>query len=299
MRSLFLLNLSGMVKGFLVQHLFLFLYTFIGLVPRFGAIDTANTQWFSLSIIALCHTIYNYRQLSDVRFTSIPFFIVLLNFFIILSGLSASNVPEFFIEYSKIIILTTVFFNCYVVFSRKKILIESLLILIAAILMIEVFSVLNTFRTNYYAAIVDKIGRTPIYRGIAGNINIAAYSMVFKSIALLYFVNKTKNKIFKYSGTLLLIPTFFAISLTGSRGALLSIYIVIVSYLIINIYEYVKTKKIDKLLSTLFYVVPFSISFIITELVFDTLRVSYRTSNISKGICVKNTILERCHKCNY
>ena len=79
------------------------------------------------------------------------------------------------------------------------------------------FSVLNTFRTNYYAAIVDKIGRTPIYRGIAGNINIAAYSMVFKSIALLYFVNKTKNKIFKYSGTLLLIPTFFAISLTGSR----------------------------------------------------------------------------------
>ena len=73
MRSLFLLNLSGMVKGFLVQHLFLFLYTFIGLVPRFGAIDTANTQWFSLSIIALCHTIYNYRQLSDVRFTSIPF----------------------------------------------------------------------------------------------------------------------------------------------------------------------------------------------------------------------------------
>ena len=280
MRSLFLLNLSGMVKGSLIQHLFLFLYIFIGLVPRLGAIDYANTQLFSLSIIALCHTIYNYRQISEVKFTSLPFFIILLNFFIILSGFSASNVPEFFIEYSKIIILTTVFFNCYVVFSRKKILIESLFILIAAILMIEVFSVLNTFRTNYYAAIVDKIGRTPIYRGIAGNINIAAYSMVFKSVALLYLVNKTKNKILKYSGTLLLVPTFFAISLTGSRGALLSIYLVILAYLIINTYEYVKTKKINKLLSTLFYVVPFSISFIITELVFDTLRVSYRTAQI-------------------
>jgi len=269
-----------MLKESYLQFFFLSLYIFIGLVPRFGAIDFANTQWLSLSLISFFHSLYNYKRLININFGWIPLLLLLFNVFIFLSGISAKNFPEFFIESSKVLILTVVFFNCYIAFSKDKFLIRALFFLVAAMLLIEVFSVLKIFRANYYASIVEKVGRSAVYRGIAGNINIAAYSMVFKSIAVLYFINNTKKNIFKVLGVLFLIPTFFAISLTGSRGALLSIYVVIFLYFMINLYQYNKTKNIRHILSTFFYVIPFSISFIITELVFDTLRTSYRTAQI-------------------
>ena len=246
----------------------------------FDAIDFSNPQWITLSIVSLIHTLYNYKRLIKINFGWIPLLLLVFNLFIFLSGISAQNVPEFFIESSKILILTVVFFNSYIAFSKDKLSIRVLFILIAAMLLVEVFSVLKTFRSNYYATIVEKVGRSAVYKGIAGNINIAACSMVFTSIGILYLINFSKNKLFKILGVIVLILTFFAISLTGSRGALLSIYTVIFLYFTMNLYQYIKTKNISHVVSTLFYVIPFSISFIITELVFDTLRTSYRTAQI-------------------
>ena len=101
---------------------------------------------------------------------------------------------------------------------------------------------------------------------------------------LLYFLNIIKSKVLQLIGILILTGTFFSIALTGSRGALLSIYIIILLYFLFNLYKYNRTKERNDIFRTLYYVIPFAISSIITELVFDTLRVSYRTYEIiSRG----------------
>ena len=240
----------------------------------------SNFQWIVLGLISLFHTIFNYKKLNEMNFGVIPTLIIGLNIWTFLSFINVQNVPEFFIESSKVLILSTVFFNTYLDFSLRKSLVKLFFIFLGSMLVIEITSILITFILNYNATIVEKVGRLTVYKGIAGNINIAAYSIVFKSIALLYLINIIKSKVLKLTGIIILIGAFFSVALTGSRGALLSIYVVILGYFIYNIYKFYKTRKINDILKTLFYVIPFTISSIITELVFDTLRVSYRTSEI-------------------
>ena len=67
-----------------------------------------------------------------------------------------------------------------------------------------------------------------------------------------------------------MILTMFAISLTGSRGALLSMYVVILIFMFINLKTYLKTKNVSSLYKPLNYIIPFTVTFIITELIFDT-----------------------------
>lgn len=239
-----------------------------------------NPQWVILGLASLLHTLFNYKKLNAMNFGVLPILVVAFNIWMFLSGINAQNFPEFIIESSKMVILSAVFFNTYLDFGTKKSLINLFFILLGSMLIIEVYSILSTFRSNYYASIVEKVGRLAIYKGIAGNINIAAFSIVFKSIGLLYLINIIKSKFLKLTGILILIGAFFAVALTGSRGALLSIYIVILSYFFFNLYKFYKTRKRSDILRTLYYVIPFTISFIITELIFDTLRVSYRTSEI-------------------
>ena len=235
-------------------------------------------------MISLVHTLVNFKRLKAMNFGVLPILVIGFNFFVFLSGISAQNIPEFIIESSKIVILTTVFFNSYIDFGNSKSLSKLFFILLASMLFFEVFSILSTFRTNFNASIVEKVGRSAVYKGFSGNINIAAYSMVFKSVGLLYFLNIIKSKVLQLIGILILTGTFFSIALTGSRGALLSIYIIILLYFLFNLYKYNRTKERNDIFRTLYYVIPFAISSIITELVFDTLRVSYRTYEIiSRG----------------
>tara|TARA_X000000368_G_scaffold333896_1_gene271281 strand:- start:17897 stop:20194 length:2298 start_codon:yes stop_codon:yes gene_type:complete len=269
-----------MIPSAYLQKFFLITYVCIGLIPRFGAIDMINPQWVILGLASLLHTLFNYKKLNAMNFGILPILVVGFNIWMFLSGINAQNFPEFIIESSKMVILSAVFFNTYLDFGMKKSLVKVFFILLGTMLFIEVFSILYTFRFNYYASIVEKVGRSAVYRGIAGNINIAAFSIVFKSIGLLYLINIVKSKFLKLTGILILIGAFFSVALTGSRGALLSIYIVILSYFFFNLYKFYKTRKRSDILRTLYYVIPFTISFIITELIFDTLRVSYRTSEI-------------------
>ena len=222
-----------------------------------------NPQWVILGLASLLHTLFNYKKLNAMNFGVLPILVVAFNIWMFLSGINAQNFPEFIIESSKMVILSAVFFNTYLDFGTKKSLINLFFILLGSMLIIEVYSILSTFRSNYYASIVEKVGRLAIYKGIAGNINIAAFSIVFKSIGLLYLINIIKSKFLKLTGILILIGAFFAVALTGSRGALLSIYIVILSYFFFNLYKFYKTRKRSDILRTLYYVIPFTISFII------------------------------------
>ena len=86
-----------------------------------------------------------------------------------------------------------------------------------------------------------------MYKGISGNINIAGLSMVLKSSILLYYLQNSSSLIKKIVLGLFMILTIFAISLTGSRGALLSMYVIILLFIILNVKIYFETKRANYL----------------------------------------------------
>ena len=95
----------------------------------------------------------------------------------------------------------------------------------------------------------------------------------------MYYINRTTEKLKKVLLYVLLILCFFSIALTGSRR--FTCYMVyFIPLLSINIYKYFRHKDRAYIQKTFIYIIPFTISTVITELIFNTLRVSYRTQEI-------------------
>ena len=242
---------------------------------------TLIIQILFLSFVGVSHFIYNLLK----GFYKTNYNIVVFGLFIVfglslLSFISSINIPESAIDSSRLFILFLILLNVYVSTKNDPKLIDLALKLICISLFIEVAAVLKVFYEYYNLAIVDRIGRFFMYKGISGNINIAGLSMVLKSSILLYYLQNSSSLIKKIGLGLFMILTIFAISLTGSRGALLSMYVIILLFIILNVKIYFETKRANYLYKPLYYIIPFSIVFIITELIFNTLRMSYRTIQI-------------------
>ena len=256
-------------------------YLLIAIFPVFNSIDKSNTQFLFLSIVGLTHYIYNFSKgYNKTTYNVIVFALFLVYCLSLLSFTSAINIPEAAIDSSRLFILFLIFINVYVSTKKNPKLIDLAFKLICFSLAIEVSAVLWNFIDIFNLAVVEKIGRNFSYKGIAGNINIAGLSMVLKSTILLYYLQNSSSVKKKIALGLFMVLTMFAVSLTGSRGALLSIYVVTFIFIVINLKTYFDTKTKTFLYKPLYYVVPFSIVFIITELIFNTLRMSYRTSQI-------------------
>ena len=256
-------------------------YLLIGIFPIFNSLDVNNTQFLFLSFVSLTHFIYNLlKGYNKTNYNVVVFAFFLVYCLSLLSFTSALNISEAIIDSSRLFILFLLFFNVYISTKKDPQLIDLAFKLICFSLLIEVAAVLKIFVEYYNLTIVERIGRFFLYKGIAGNINIAGLSMVLKSTILLYYLQNTSSIAKRLVLGFFMILTMFAISLTGSRGALLSMYVVILIFMFINLKTYLKTKNVRSLYKPLNYIVPFTVTFIITELIFDTLKMSYRTTQI-------------------
>ena len=263
------------------EQLFFSAYLLVAFYPRLGSIDVINVQFLFLSIVGLTHFFYNvFKDFHKTEYHIVVFLFFLIFCFSLLSYIPAFNLPEAVIDSSKLFTLFLILINVYQSIKQNPKLLDFAFKLICFSLFIEVAAILATFITNYNLTIAEKIGRNPVYRGLSGNINIAGFALSLKSTILIYFIQKSKSNFNKAGLVILLLLTFFCISLTGSRGALLSIYVIILIFTILNIKIFLNTNNREYLFKTLFYIIPFSFIFLLTELVFDTLRMSYRTSQI-------------------
>lgn len=265
----------------ITSYIFILIYLSIGLVGPFQAFDKVIPQYYLLSIITITHTLYNYKKENFSLFTPVFSILLFLLFFIGLLSVSWSyNIPENLIHSSKFFLLFAIFFNTYHTLKDNNKLIKFSFIIIAFMSIIESSAIFLQFLDNYQLAIIEKIGRSELYKGFAGNINIAAFSVLFKSVFLLYFLHKSKSKIVKILIILILTFCFFAVSLTGSRGALLAQYIIIFIYCFHNFIEFFRSKSIKHIFKGLNIIFPFAAVLYLTELLFNTLRVSFRTLEI-------------------
>ena len=124
-------------------------------------------------VISLIHSIYNIvnYKLNSIKLSLIPLLFLAQIFISLLTTFIALNIPEVLIDVSKLITLVLILFNIYIVIKNDQSIRDYIFILIALSSVVESFSIFLTFIENYNLSVVQKAGRSFIYRGITGNIN--------------------------------------------------------------------------------------------------------------------------------
>ena len=269
------------MRPFTISQLFYLSYLLVFIVPMFGSIDKAFVQYLAGSIISLTHFIYNYKNGYVKNIYTIP--VIAFALFILLAFISifySFNISSSIIEFSRLFTTFFILLNCYFTILHNKKDLKFIFVVISFAASLEICAVLLNFVEFYNLAVFEKIGRAGIYNGFAGNINIAGFSILMKLMFLLYYFEKNTNNWIRSILLIILTSGFFTIALTGSRGALLSIWVSLILLITVSLIRYFKTKNKSDYLRIFYFIIPFGISTTITELIFDTLRVSYRTGQI-------------------
>ena len=174
----------------LPQFFFISYILAILLIPLFGTIDKLYPQQLIGSIVATSHLIYNYRKGYFNLNLSIPIVCVFLLIMLAFVSISyAYNTSSAIIEFSHLFVAFLILLNSYLTIKNEKKLLGFIFLLISFTLILEIGAVLNRFIEFYQYTVIDKIGRIPLYNGLAGNINITAFSILMKSMFILYYLS--------------------------------------------------------------------------------------------------------------
>lgn len=272
----------------LLAGILILFYLCVGFVPNWQAVDKIAPQWLVLSII-------NSLSLTLILFNSSYFKIRISN--ALKSGLSIIYIGFFIwasfsyfyaINSTEVIVNLTRQANTLFMYLHLGIFIQlfknkiSLLCwTFAIILSIEVYSLL----LQAYEMYQTPAGIIPgILKGVTANRNIAAFSMAIKIPFILFLVNYSKNKIFKFSLLILLLLTIFSLSIISSRASYIAVFLVTFLYAGLIFYQSYNSKSYKKLSYLLYIIVPLMLSVVFNQLVVSgskTVSAIERASTIS------------------
>jgi len=207
----------------------------VTLVPSFGALDKANTQWLVLSLIPFLF----YRMIS-FRYYGLVFsiyFIFIAQVF--LSFLYTNNYSISLIDASRHLILfihLTIVLNLLYKgkfsFRAFSLLVSSLLIIESLISLLPLFSFINDNGLSFSNIKSVDLNQ---FKGVTGNRNITTASIAIKFPFLFYLIYKSKIST-KFLFTTFSIFPLLSLFLINSRAALLSFIVFLFfssSYLIL------------------------------------------------------------------
>jgi len=266
--------------SFNYNKLFVALYLSVILVPIFGASDMMSTQMLYLQIVnIICFTFLIFRsergellgQLTKIT-AYYPVFIFFC--FIIWASITivkAVNLPESFRNLSDQFNYLTAFillvYNLDQIKNKKNFIVNFFII----ILTIEVFSILLLFLIEASISDFDFSLRKSSYKGLTGNINIAAFSIVIKLPLLFYKYISSNKRVYLYN-LLLFFSGFVVIYLHKTRGAILAIFLIAIGFLVFIVHQKIANKTFNK------KVIPPIITIIFIFLIQFPLNTIFRTS---------------------
>jgi len=248
------------------------------LLPNFGAIDIIAPQWLALSLFGSLGLLGFALTSPNLRFGK-TFRIVnsLYISFIILSCLSlikSDNIDSSLISLSQYFTNYVVFLCFILSFNNMNKWKEFFTLLIMVSLTLELISIL----TPMYLDITYSEGimaRSNSYTGLAANINIASFSITTKLIFIIILLfNNRVNKIYKLFSWVLLIFSILVLVALSSRGALISLIIILLFFSIKFIFH--QRNKILLLLGISFFTL-----FISNKLISNGRTIESRIQSIS------------------
>ena len=272
------------------KYIFVALYVLIGIVPYFGTVDKVHSQTLYLSILsffAVTDIVFTYGKASLGLFRSLlskaPILLFLLfflwslftSFFAINFGESIKQLNEIFVLILSLVILTH-----YI--SQVKDLQKLLLFSIVGLCLIELVSILIPyFRSIIIQGFPDTRGQ--IYRGISGNINVIAYSLLLKVPFLYYFSQKYKKGFWFF--IVIVTAIFFVISsILETRSAILTILFISICAFLFYLINNKKITKQSSFKSLRIVALPLIFSFLLSSVssnIFDKRTVTSRVSSLA------------------
>ena len=224
----------------LSKYFLLVLYIITGSLSNFGAIDILAPQWIylgAINIIACLYFLFFSSKVLDIAFRPLfkSVFIYIYLFYFIWNALSyfyAINPVETIINLPRLgntfFAIVFCFFLIYNL-PNKFYFVSCLFFLF---LVAELVAYYNDFANVY-----PKEGlRVIAIKGFAGNKNITAASIAFKLPFVLYLLHTTQKKFIRFGLVLVLFCGVLAVSLIEARAAILSSLIVLLSFLVFQIY---------------------------------------------------------------
>ena len=254
-------------------YLFFLLILSTELIQNFNAVDKIGPQWLYLSIVVfLGFLTLNKVNLNEIKNKTLLFYTSFI-FISLISIFIASNKVESLVYISRIILI----YLCFLYFLltvhkiKQSFILNSLFILYTIEGMSIFFQFIELFNFG------ESFGRNSSLIGVSANINIAGFSLALLTPFAILFMTKKKG-LSKYISLLIICISSFSILLTGSRGATLSLSLVIISYLI---HTFIFNNSIkEKVKISIFILIPFCVSVLFSEILFDGLNYSNRIEQI-------------------
>jgi len=276
--------------------IFITLSLAVGFIPNFGAIDKVATQWLFLNclgVLFLLNILFN-RDINLIEIFKNRIFILLFFFliWIAISIIYAINPAESLVVFSQYFSWLLLYVLFY--FSLKSLNNQFFFIsgIITLFLIIETLMVVYPFFTSFSNEGIQY--RSFLYLGAAANINITAFSLLYKIPFLIYFKSKLKiNSNFKtVLSTVIISLIFFEINtLLLTRSAILSCYII--SFIFIGLESYLRFKRRQ----SLNWIIIFTMSILISNVLNSAIANKYgsqfssfaRVNTITENLSVDAT----------
>ena len=248
------------------------LYSCLGLVPNYGAIDRVITQWLCLSVVNLGGLLYLLNDLKKFNTSinkAIRFKPLILLLIFVLWGLStylyAYNQVDVLVKFFRWINVVFALFICTTLVNHNK---NSLIIIsfiFSVILILELyFSYFTYFQiinlTNY------DFSFSTLIRGSAANKNITAASILIKTPFIFYIFGKYKNTFIRFCSLLIIGFSVYMVLLLSARSSYISLILLLSAIIIFKSIQYIKNKKVKILKNTFVIFIPIFLSFILFQI---------------------------------
>ncbi|MDB9903011.1 O-antigen ligase family protein [Flavobacteriaceae bacterium] len=258
----FIINLRKLVSA---EFIFLFFYSSISLIPAFGSIDKAATQWLLLSLVntgLVLFVIFNYNNYKFKFFSNsllIKFYSLFI-FSIIISLLYAYNTSEALIKLSQWFTLFSSFILLIIFLS--KIPRSHIFSTILLFFIIQLY-----FTYDGYFKLLEFVNfdfsYSNLIKGVTGNKNITAALFCMTIPVVYYFYLSVKNKVVVFLFFLFLVISFYAVLILGSRSSYVILFFVLIIYFFGFLFYNFKHEKINLIYSLFKMVFPFLFSLFI------------------------------------
>ena len=272
----------------LVKYLLLILYILTGSLSNFGAIDILAPQWIYLGSINILSCLYflflspsgfgeGFGKLFKTTFIYIYIFYLLWN---ALSYFYAINPAETIINLPRIgNTFFAIFFSFFLTYSlpnKFNFIVRLFLVFLVAELAVY-FNDFITLSGKEGFKVMDA-------KGFAGNKNITAASIAFKLPFVLYLLHVLKRPLYRIGLSIILFGGVLSVSLIEARSAILSSLIVLVLFLLFQLYllltKYYSLKV--GVLNILLTLLPYTVALLFNLGITKSAKASSLTDTIGK-----------------
>ena len=271
-----------------IYKVIIVLYLIVGAVPIFDALDKVVTQWFYLNILNTIALIFLYLRSnslnkyifnkSSILFFSLVIWSAITIFFSINSVESIVVLSQFFaIAIGFLVVLV-----CISEIDKGFKLISNI---ISLYLIVELISIYLPFARDTEIARNQIFSRSSLFLGFAANVNITAFSIIYKIPFFIYSImqlKKIKSLLIVFSLIVFSLIIFASGTLNSTRGAILTYTLLAPILLTISLLIYIKSKQTKLLVISTTYILALLISFPINSFFSKSFRKS--ESNIVNRI---------------